>query len=76
MLRKKINTTCNDWIFSRHSVAAEKFKMRERNTLLSHYHDRVDPELGKGVCAIFRISCECPAYYTQLDKYLLPNIPP
>ena len=50
--------------------------MRGRNTILVHYHYKVDPELVKGVCAIFRIPCEYQAWVYQLDKYWLPNIAP
>ena len=34
------------WKFPRHIVAAENFKIRERNTIILYYHYRVDPELG------------------------------
>ena len=44
--------------------------------LFLHYHYRVDPELGKGVCDIFCIICACPARVYQLDKYWLPTIFP
>ena len=45
------------------------------NTILSHYHYRVDPKLGKFVCAIRLIPCECTAYVYQPYKYWLPTIP-
>ena len=50
--------------------------MRGRNTISLHYNYRADPELGKCVCAIFRIPCACPACVAQLDKYWLPNCDP
>ena len=50
--------------------------MRGRNTILPHYWYRVDPELGKYICAIHRIPCACPAYVYQFDKYWLPTIDP
>ena len=50
--------------------------MRGRNTILSHYHYRVDPELGEGVCVVFRIPCACPSFVAQLDKDWLPTINP
>ena len=37
------------------------------------HHYRVDPNLGKVVCAILRIPCACPAYVAQLNKNWLPN---
>ena len=48
--------------------------MRGRNTIILHYHYRVDPELGKGVCEIRRIPCECQVCVAQLDKYWLQTI--
>ena len=62
--------------FPRHPVAAEKFKTRGTNTIISHYHYRVDPELGKGVCVIRRIPCACTACMAQFDKYWSPTIDP
>ena len=44
---KNVNVTWDYWKFPRHPVAATKFKMRGRNTLILHYHYRVYPELGK-----------------------------
>ena len=41
------------------------FETRGRNTILLHYHYRVDTEFGKCVFA----------YVAQLDKYWLTNIP-
>ena len=48
--------------------------MRGRNNIILPYHYMVDPELGKGVCAICQIPCACPACVHQLDKYWLPTI--
>ena len=62
--------------FSRHPVAAEKFKKRRRNTIISHHHYRIDPELGKCSCAILRIPCACPVCVHQPDKYWLTIITP
>jgi hypothetical protein len=36
-------------------------KIRGRNGVLTHYHFRLDPNLGAGKCAIRRIPCACPA---------------
>ena len=59
------------WKFPNHPVAAEKFEMRGRNTIILYYHYMVGPELGKGVCAIFRIPSTCKDCVAQLDKYWL-----
>ena len=60
--------------FPRHQVAVKKFKMRGRNTILSHYNYTVDTKLSKCVSAICGIPCACPSCFSQLDKYWLPNI--
>ena len=65
---------CDYWNLPRHPVSAKKFEMRGRNTILSHYHYRVDPELGKRVCAISRIPCAFTACVDHIDKYWLPTI--
>ena len=48
--------------------------MRGRNNILSYYHYRVEPEIGKGVCVVFRIPCACPSCVAKIDKYWLPTI--
>ena len=50
--------------------------MRGRNTILSNYNYRVDPKIGKYVCDISIIPCECKTCVSQLDKYYLPNCDP
>ena len=62
--------------FTRHPVAAEKFEMRGRNTILSNYNYRVDIELGKGVFVVCRIICAYQDCVAQLEKDWLPTIPP
>ena len=74
MQHKSVNMTRDYQKFPRHPVAAENFETRGSNSILSYYHYRVDPELGKGVCSIHQIPCACPVYSAQLDKYLLPTI--
>ena len=64
------------WKLPRHPVSKEKFETRGRNTIILRYHYRVDPNLGKVVCVIFRIPCACPACVDQLDKYCLTNFSP
>ena len=66
---KNVNMTWAYQKFPSHPVDAETFKMRGRNTILSHYHYRVDPKLGKFVCAICRILCAYPDCVDQIDKY-------
>ena len=61
--------TWDYWKFTRHTVAAEKFKTRGTNNIISHYNYRVDPELGKCVCVNIRIPCACTACVDRLDKY-------
>ena len=39
---KNVNTTGKYWKFPRHLVAADNFETRGRNTILFHYHYRVD----------------------------------
>ena len=67
MQHKNVNTTWDYWKFPRHLVAEEKFEMRGINTIISYYHYRVDPELGKGFCDIRRITCAFPVCFAQLD---------
>ena len=64
------------WKLPRHPVDAEKFEMRVRNAIFSHYHYRVDPKVVKGVCASLFIPCVFPACVAQLHKYWLPNCAP
>ena len=40
-----------------------------------HCHLRFDPKLVMGKCAIFRISCECVACTSMLDKPWISGIP-
>ena len=60
----------------RHPVSAEKFKMRGRNTIILHYHYRVDPKLGKGFYEIRRIPCVCAACVAKLVKDWFPTMDP
>ena len=55
--------------FPRHPVATQKFETIVIDTILSYYHYRFDPELGKGFCAIHWIPCACTAYANKVDKY-------
>ena len=66
---KNVNTTWDYCKFTRHIVAAENLEMRGINTIILHYHYMVDPELGKGVCGIFRVKCACPTCVAQVDGY-------
>ena len=76
MQHKNVNMSWDNQKYTRHPVAAKKFKMRGSNTFILNYHYRVDPKHGKYVCAICRVPCTCPACVDQLDKYFLPNCAP
>ena len=60
--------------FPCHPVAAEEFEIIGMNTIILNYHYRLDPNLSKGVCKNFWVPCACPAYVTQLDKYLFNKL--
>ena len=62
--------------FPRNPDAEEIFKMRGTNNIISCYHYRLYPKLGRGVCAIHRIPCACTDCVDQLAKYWLPNCDP
>ena len=64
------------WKFPRHPVSTEQLKMGGINDIIFHYHYRVGPKIGKGVCDLCRIPCECTAFVAQLGKYWLPTIVP
>ena len=51
-----------------HPVANERYKARGRNTIISHYHYRLEPNIGKGVCVICHITCARPECVDKLDK--------
>ena len=60
--------------FPRHPVTAEKFEMRGRRYILSHYYYSVDTKLCKVVCAICRIICVFLACVDQIGTDWLPNM--
>ena len=64
------------WKFPCHPIAAEKFGIRGRNTIILYYHFKVDIKIGKGVCSICLIPCAFPACVIQLDIDWLPNCDP
>ena len=43
--------------------------------LSKHYHLRFDPKLGHGICEIIRITCDCVACTSMLDKPWIYGIP-
>ena len=53
-----------------------KSKIRGSGTVQSHYHYRLDPDLGEGKCAMRRIPCACMACQLQLDKPWIPGVTP
>ena len=73
---KNINMTWDYHKFPRHPVAAEKFKMRGRNTIISPYHYKVYPLLGKGVCKFFGFHVRVQSIFLNLINkgyQLLPH---
>lgn len=50
--------------------------MRGCETVISHYHYRVDPKLGEGKCLMRRIPCLCQACNSQLKMKWLPGVEP
>ena len=48
-------------------------KIRESSTVLSHYHYKLDLNLGCGRWAMIRIACLCKLYTDQLDKDQIPG---
>ena len=51
-----------------HPVESEQYEMRERGNILSYYHYRVVPKIGKAVRFIFCITFACTAFVAQPDK--------
>ena len=50
-------------------------KPRGSRELSKHYHIRFDPNLGHGICAIFRILFACVACTSMLDQQRISGIP-
>ena len=73
---KNVNMSWDYWKFPCHPIAAEKFGIRGRNTIILHYHYRVYIKIGRGVCSICLIPCAFPACVIQLDIDWLPNCDP
>ena len=55
--------------FNRRSIAAKRYEIIERNTIISHYHYMVYPNIGKGVCAIFSIPYLLPFSVAQANLF-------
>ena len=68
MQHKNINMSWNYRKFPHHPVASECYNIIGRNTIISHYHYRLEPNIGKGVCVICQITCACPECVDKLDK--------
>ena len=47
---------------------------KDRVSIKQFYHIRCDPELGKGFCAMRRITCACTGCVEQLSKPWLPTL--
>jgi len=57
-------------------VADGRSKVCGCETVISHYHYRVDPKLGEGKCLMRRIPCLCQACNSQLKRKWLPGVEP
>ena len=72
----QIKMTWNKKKFPKLNVIHGKSKIRGSETVLSHYHYRMDPKLGKSKCAMRRIPCLCLACSNQLDLDWIPGTSP
>jgi hypothetical protein len=57
-------------------VADGRSKVRGCETVISHYHYRVDSKLGEGKCLMRRIPCLCKSCNSQLKRKWLPGVEP
>ena len=51
----------------------KRYRISRKNIIISRYYYMVDLKLGKGVCSIWQILCECQSCVDQLYKDWLPN---
>ena len=65
---KDVKMYCNTNQFPAILFCGPHSKPHGARGLGEHYHLRVDPKLGMGVCAIRRIPCVCVACTSILDK--------
>ena len=47
---------------------------QDKLTMKHFYYIKCDPDLGKGFCAMRRITCACTGFVEQLTKPWLPNL--
>ena len=47
---------------------------KDKLSIKHFYHIRCDPELGKGLCAMWRITCACTGCVEKLSKPWLHNL--
>ena len=52
-------------------VAHERYKTSWKNTIISNYNYRVDPNIGKGVCDIHQITCACQSCVDHIDNDMI-----
>ena len=50
-------------------------KPHEARGLSNHYHLRLNPKLGHGICAVHCIPCACVACKQMLDRPIISGIP-
>ena len=62
-----INMTWNNSLFPKLPESGNSAPIRGKCGVMTHYHYRLDPKLGEGVCAIHCIPCACAACVQQLQ---------
>ena len=75
MCNINVKMTLNYRMFYTRPVAAEKYEMRGRSTIILHHHYRVDMQLGKGVLVIFGLHAYLQPLLIDLINIWLPTIP-
>ena len=68
MKLKDVIMYCNTNKFPELSFSGTNSKPHSARGSIKHYHLRIYQKLGMGVCAIFRIPCDCVACTTMLEK--------
>ena len=66
---------CNTNQFSELSFCGPHYKPHDTRGLSKHYHFRFDPKIGMRICKIIRISCDCVACTSILEKPWISGIP-
>ena len=71
---KDVKMYCNTNQFPTLPFCGPHYKPHGARGMGKHYHLRVYPKLGMGVCAILRIKCACVACTSMLDKTWISGI--